>query len=768
MKKALKNIIALICIISMLGSSAVFAADEVHITYTNDSGNVTATATVTADGENRVLVVSSYKNGLLKEIKTDRLYVDGTATLSASVRSGVDEVIANVIDGFGGNTASSKAVYAADTVEVRGIKVNGEDLEDLSSDINEYTLQCDEGEADIEVILADSTTNVEIIGNTSPGKAEIKLTSSRGRKRNITLNLYDSEEKTYTLSNLTYKIGEEEYEIPGFNPDTISYSVELPDNTMSVRLFPESVGQVKTYVTDTWVSSIDGVELGSIVDVASNAYPYKRNSLSNLIPVKNEIATAEIVVSNGEEGRNNKETTYTIEFTARQPRLTEFNLTGCAEDRIKPAFVGGSAVNNDNGTMPLSDRGWAVGNISESLLGGSAFMFVAENKNSGQWWYDNSSGEYFNFTADTPGRITVLSANTFTNSSEYTDAGWTGFSKSAPSIPDGDAVNYRQVPKDWNNYAECNTEDRIPEYFMSCVQYNSANATSKRAQDPWINYTTEFDSLSTGSMGHGYTKTFEAGENVSIYHSGRKDGNSIMMMAVINWDESMVNYAPAVETEAEGGEEELLPELPSLKVSDPSVIIDVAFAEDTDIASGIWEDNSGRDNHITLTPGVGQWTQEGYKVESGAGKITLPEAVSDVLETANCTIQFEIADTSIDEGSDGIVLFSQNGERFIISSSAQVQMMRWSTTLQRPKFDYSLLAGKKHTIVFDNENSKIYWYIEGEAEPIVKTLKATDTSITELAFGTDDTEYAGSVTFKSFKVYDRVLGANEITGGEAE
>jgi len=762
MNKFIKNVIALLCVLSMLGSLAVFSADETHIVFTRDGNNVTAKATITDDGEEKILVVTSYKDGLLKEIKTGRINVDGI--LSATVKAGVDEVVANVIDAFGGETVSSKAVYAADTINIRGIRVNGKDVPGFSEEANDYTLQCNAGTADIEVILEDSTTKVEISGNTSPGKAEIELTSSRGRKRTILLNLYDTEEKTYTLSNLTYMIGDEEYEIQGFNPDTLSYFVELPDNTMSVRLNPETVGQVKTYVTDTWVSSIDGVELGSIVDVASKAYPYKRNSLNNLIPIKNEIATAEVVVSNGEESKNNKETTYTIEFTARQPRLTEFNLTGCAEDRIKPAFVGGSAVNNDNGTLPLSDRGWAVGNISESLLGGSAFMFVAENKNSGQWWYDNSSGEYFNFTADTPGRITILSANTFTNSSEYNDDGWTGFSMIAPKIPVGE--NYRQIPKDWNNYAECNTEDRIPEYFMSCIQYNTANATSKRAQDPWINYTTEFDSLTSGGMSYGYTKTFEAGENVSIYHSGRKDGNSIMMMAVINWDENAVSHAPDVETET-AGDEELLPELPSLKISDPNLIIDVLFDENTDTTSNVWNDESGKDNHITLDSGVGQWVQNGYKVESGAGKIELPGAVTDTLNTNLCTIQFEISDIDIAEGCDSVGVFSISENVFIYASETDARLWWATTALRRPRVPFEDITSGLHTITIDKDTQTIKWYIGTELID-TRTMNATNKTTEALSFGTDDTEYSGSVIFKSFKVYNRVLTEAEITGGEAE
>ena len=94
-------------------------------------------------------------------------------------------------------------------------------------------------------------------------------------------------------------------------------------------------------------------------------------------------------------------------------------------------------------------------------------------------------------------------------------------------------------------------------------------------------------------------------------------------------------------------------------------------------------------------------------------------------------------------------------------------MMGWSTTMQRPKFDYSLLVGKKHTIVFDGANSKIYWYIEGEDAPISKTLKAPGT-IGDIAIGIDNEEYAVSITFKSLKVYNRVLTEDEIFGGEVQ
>ena len=765
MKKVLKNIIALICAISMLGSLAAFAANETYIEYTRDDTTITATATVPDDGEDKILVVSSYKNGLLKEIKTGRVFEAGK--LSATVAAGVDEVIANVINRFGGTTVSSKAVYAAEELDISGIKINGGKIADFSNDINDYTVQCDAGEAEIEVILKDSTTKVQISDNICPGRAKIELSTYRGEKRTITVSMYDTEDKTYTLSNLKYLIGEDEYEIDNFDPNTYNYSVELPDNTMNIRLVPETAGNVKTYVTDTWVSTIDGVKLGEIYGTASDAYVYKRNAVNNLIPIKNEIATAEIRVSNGKNGKNEKESIYQIEFTARQPRLTEFNMTGCSTDSEKPAFVGGSAVNNDNGTIITTQNGWTAGNISEKLLGGSMFMFADIRKST--WWLSKAEGDYFNFKADTPGTIYVMSGNKFDNSTEYTENGWTKLPGTSPTFPEWGG-NYKNIRKDYNDWDV--------DYFMSCLYYNASQSTDLRAINPGIAQTTVFSEagVTNAEMIYGYSKTFEAGETVSVFNSGKSDWNAASICAVIKWDDEYVKYAPAVIEEAEEEDIELLPELtPSteiVKTPHPDIILDVAFNEETDTTSNVWIDESGHDNNIILDESVGQWTANGYKTESGAGAIALPSAVKNMFNTHNFTLEFEIADASFDEGSSGIVLFSQDGERFIISSTSQVQLMGgWTTTLQRPKFDYSLLVGKKHTVVFDGENSKIHWYIEGEDAPISKTMNTKnmkDTTINNVALGIDDSDYAGSVTFNSIKVYNKVLTAEQITGVEAE
>ncbi len=766
MKKVLKNIIALICVISMLGSLAAVAAGEAHIVYTRseDTKTITATATLPDGAENKILVLTSYANGLLKQIKTDRIISNGV--LSATIDAGVDEVIANVIDGFGGETASSKAVYAAEELDIRGILINGEELADFSNEVDEYTIMCEAGEVDIDVILKDATTKVEISDNVSPGRAKIELSTYRGEKRTITLTMYDSEEKTYTLSNLTYLLGDEEYEIPDFDPNTYNYSVELPDNTMNIRLVPETAGLVKTYLTDTMVTSVDGVDIGKLYGTASEAYVYKRYAVNNLVPVKNEVASVEIVVSNGKEGRDEKESVYQIEFTARQPRLTEFNFSGCADDNEKPAFIGGSAVNNDNGTIITTQNGWAVGNITDKLLGGSMFMFADIRKSA--WWLTNSATEdYFNFTADTPGTIYVISGETFRNTSAYSEDGWTKLPGTEPTnFPDW-GVNYRQIRKDYNDWNV--------DYLMSCLYYNAANAKEKRAIDPGITQTTAFDEAEVTSrvMVNGYSKSFEAGENVKIFNTGRSDWNAASICAVIKWDEDYVQYAPEVETdfETEGDDETVLsdPLPPVDKIVIPpheDIILDVAFDEDTNTSSNVWNDKSGHENHIALDSSVGHWTADGYEIQSGAGTVALAEDVADIFNTHNFTLEFELADATFDEGSS-IVLFSYDGNNFILSSETQVQMMGWSTPLQRPKFDSAKLVGKKHTVVFDGTNSKIYWYIEGEDAPISKTLKAPD-NIGLVSLGVDNEEYAGSVTFKSIRVYNKTLTADEITGGEAQ
>ena len=760
MKKTARIILSFVVmtILSAAAAVGVFAAAAPNIVYTSGTKTVTATATVLADGEYKVLVVCSYKNGFLQEIKTDKKYIDGTDTLSATVKKGVDEVVANVVDAFGGETASSAAVYAADTVEVRGIKINGEDIEGFSDEVNEYTIKCDEGAVDINVIAKDATTKVTVTGNTSPGTANIELVSSRGRKRSIVLNMYSEEEQTYKLSALTYKIGDTEYEIPNFNPDEKMYSVKLPDNTMSVRLYPKTVGNAHVYVTNDFVGELNGVSLGSIVDVASSAYPFKRNAAHNLIPVKSGIATAEIVVTNADD---TEESVYTINFTAKQPELTEFNLTGCADDPIQPTFVGGSAVNNDNGTMTAKDRGWAVGNVSKSLLGGSCFMFAVQNsKTADQWWYNNTSGEYFNFTADTSGTIVIMSANTFTNKSEYENNGWVDVSGSTPSVPEGTIHGYKGIAKDWNDYEN--------EYFMSNIQYNSAYATTKRAQDPGIAATDQFGDLTSQGMCYGYKRRFEAGENVSIYHTGRKDGNAVAMLAVIVWDG--VNYAPDAEASTiVGGEEELLPELPSLDIVNPDAVLDVSFTAETDTSSGIWKDESGKHNDITLINDgeTGMWTENGYLLKTGTDKIALPQAVADTLSTNICSIQFELADLSFGEGVSSVGILSAEENMFVYASETDARLLWATTALKRPRVPYSRITEGKHTITIDKNEKLIKWYIGSELVD-ERQMNSTDKTTAGLYIGTDDENYKGEIVIKSLAVYSKVLSQEELLGGDAE
>ena len=760
MKKTARIILSFVVmtVLSVITAMGAFAADNASIAYTYDSKTVTATATVSANGENKVLVVCTYKNGLLKEIKTDRKYINGTDTLSATVAKGVDEVVANVIDAFGGETASSAAVYAADSIEVRGIKVNGVDLEGFSNDIEEYTIPCNAGSAQIEVIVKDATTKVEITNNVSPGKANIELTSSRGRKKKFVINMYSDESQTYKLSNLTYKVGDTEYEIPDFSPDAKSYSVVLPDDTMSVRLFPETVGSYITYVTNDFVSEIDGVALGKIVDVASTAYPYKRIAVGDLIPVKSGVATAEIVVTNKE---GTEESTYTINFTAKQPQLTEFNYVGAAEDPIKPTFVGGGAVYNDNGTLVAMDRGWALGNMSKSVLGGSCFMLCIQNsKTNDQWWYNNTSGEYFNFTADRGGTIVFMSANTFTNKSQFTEAGWTDISlQNAPTIP-FEGINWRTIARDWNDYEE--------EYFMSNIQYNSANSTTVRTIDPGIAQSESRNSMTSQAMIYGMKRTFEAGENVSIYHTGRKDGNAIAMFIAIIWDD--VLYAPDVETASTGdGEEELLPELPSLEIVKEDVVVEYDISSVTDTTSTEWRDESGKLNNLTvINDGVnGKWTENGYWLKTGSNKIKLPSVVKNAINTNLCSIQFELADVKINEDASYLGLMSAEENMFLYASSSDTRLFWATTTLQRPRVVTSRLTEGKHTITIDKNEKKIKWYIGSELVD-TRSMNATDKTTAGLYLGTDDSAYAGEFVLKSFAVYNKVLTADDLAGGDAE
>ena len=340
------------------------------IAYTVNGNIVTASVDVTAYGEERTLMLSSYKDGYITEIKTDSREIKGTETLSADVGNACGSITAVVLD-KDGKALTAAAEYGVDSTDLMYIKVNGEKLEDYSDDVDRYNINT--GSLDVEVMPVDGGTKTDIEYTDEPMQAKITVTSSRNRKREIVVSAYTNERQLTELFSLDYSYGDETVTLEASELAARELNVELPDNVMSVRLEPRAIGETEIFVQDSMITEIDGVTLGHYRDVANNVFTFNRYAINNIIPIKNEIAIAVVKVTGG--GVTNE---YVINFTSRQPRLTELNYTGAEKDDLKPTFVGGSAVNNDNGTLMCMDKGWTLTNISKKLVGGSCFMSCGE------------------------------------------------------------------------------------------------------------------------------------------------------------------------------------------------------------------------------------------------------------------------------------------------------------------------------------------------------------------------------------------------------
>ena len=716
-----------------------------NIVYKTNVNTVTASVEVTAENAKRILVLSAYKDGCLQKITADSKTVNGKETLTTSInKTDTDEIVATVVDSFGGKVLTRKAVYGTDSTSLEYIKVNGEAL-DYSDDTDEYFVQCEKEPVTIDIAVKDGTTKATVSDYKLPGNAEIEVVSSSGDKRNIILHLYKSDEDMYKLNGIKYKIGKDTYEIDGFVPNTKQYVIELPDNILGVTLLPETVGDVSCMISNSCVTSINGVSLGSMYSSGSDAYQYKHNARNNYIPIKNEKTTAYMTVSSGD-----KSTQYQFDFISKQPRLTSFEYVGAADDTYKPVFIGGSAVNNDYGTILSMDRMWAIGNISKALLGGSCFMLPASNK-SGNWWNSHTSGEYFNFTADTKGTVYVLSGNQITNS-EYSS--WT---KGSNTVEPPDGKSWITVAKDWNDYDA--------KYFASSIEHQNNYA---RAVNPgFAEYEGDDNMLYPVALSNYAFRTFEAGEKVSIYHTGKTGQNAAKSIVIIVWD--------GLSAEEEEDPPIVIPPEPT--VEDKDKVMSLVFDSDTDTTKNIWNDTSGYNNNLTLyVDDNNKWTENGFMVSGGSAQASiLPTAVCDAVNSNVFTLQFEISEINGVSGKKCSIFSSQNGDFEIYKSNSNDNVyFKWAgntTSLRMPYVSATQMVGHLNTIVVDknceDETQRIKWYIDGT---LVKSAKmnATDKTVDKVFLSNPDSSYEGSVAIRSLTVYKKALDSKDITGGSGE
>ena len=719
-----------------------------NIVYKTNGNKVTASVEVSSDNKKRILVLTAYKDGCMKRITGDSKLVNGTETLTASVdKSDTDKITATVIDAFGGKALTKRAVYGTDSTSLEYIKVNGEAI-DYDDETNEYWVNYSKKPVTVEVAVKDGTTKATVSDYELPGNANINVVSASGKQRKIVVHLYNSEDELSKLTGIKYKIGNDVYEISDFNPNTKQYSIAVSDNVMGVTLLPEAMGDVSCTISNENVTEINGVSLGNLYNTGLAAYKYEHNARNNYIPIKNEKTTAYVTVKSGDE-----KTEYQIDFTAKQPRLTSFEYVGAANDSYKPVFIGGSAVNNDSGTMLSMDRRWSVGNASKALLGGSCFMLPASNKDS-NWWNGNTSGEYFNFTADTGGKVYVLSANTIANS-EY--SGWT---KGVSSVELPEGKSWVTVAKDWNDYDA--------EYFL-CVMENQDDYA--RAISPGIAENEGEDTMQYPAELKNYAyKSFAADEKVSIYHTGKTGQNGAKTIVIIVWDGTI-----GAAEDPEKPEEPEEPEIPQV-IEDENKLMSLFFDAYTDTTKSIWKDSSGYNNHVTLHfDDNNKWTENGLMVNGKSEQaIELPIGINTAINSNVFTLQFELSALNYVDGKKCGVLSSKNGEFEIYKGTNENVYFKWAgntTSLRMPKITVNQLVGHVNTIVVDkndeDEAQRIRWYIDG-ALVANKKMNAEDKVVDKIILSNSDSTYEGNVVFKSLTVYKKALSAVEIAGGGEE
>lgn len=549
----IKKIFGFISLIAfMILSNTVFASTDIAfknveyllsdgsvvMSFPNEGTEVTSRvkATNTAgETKSAALLVAAYTDNKLSMLKytQKKLAVNQSEDISVTFEipigatGGNSEIKSYIVDDVADfNPYANPAVMLCDSTNISDLYINGKRFDNFSDTEDLLKIQYTDDEIPTVVVMAaDGTSKIDITNAASvPGTAKIRVISQFGETKNKTIQFYKEINDLYTLQNLKYYIGDDEYCIENFDKSTTKYEVELPDNTFYVRMMPESIQEnIKIQVQDVDFSAkeFDGTAYFKGAKIPSYAgFTITRPSFDDIVPIKNEETNGVITVSDGENS-----TAYTIVFKSKQPRLTEFNITGGENDQYQPVFIGGAAANNDNFTLAGTDRAWGYTNISQNLIGGSMFiMDLAQNRNATSWFCSsNNTGEYFNFTADTPGTIYFMS-NIGVSNNQFFDDGWESVSNLTPSRPSG-IDSWIKVNKLWNDYES----DR---FFM--MKYEWSSHTQKSNPD---NYD-YFNGQPTGTaLTRLVKKEFTDGENVSVYHPGKSGGGTNpVMTAVIVWN----------------------------------------------------------------------------------------------------------------------------------------------------------------------------------------------------------------------------------------
>jgi hypothetical protein len=151
-------------------------------------------------------------------------------------------------------------------------------------------------------------------------------------------------------------------------------------------------------------------------------------------------------------------------------------------------------------------------------------MDMGSNRNNtsgNSWFYGNSSGEYFNFTTDTPGTVYMIG---YITNSEFEADGWQSIASGKVASAPSPYSSFAEMDKSYNAWGD-------DSYTFVRYQWSTAAARFTEEALGATPTTTPYYEMQPGYV--IYKKHFDAEEKVSIYHVGPQNP---LMTAVIVWD----------------------------------------------------------------------------------------------------------------------------------------------------------------------------------------------------------------------------------------
>ena len=338
---------------------------------------------------------------------------------------------------------------------------------------------------------------------------------------------------------------------------------------------------------------------------------------------------------------------------------------------------------------------------------------------------------------------------TGTSPSTYSD--WSKVNDGiSPEHPDGFTLG----DKTWNDYDDT-------DYFMSCVKWNSDIGRCDecgvgKLEDSQISYIDD-----TVRYKHVFAKHFEAGEKVSVKHTGLYGNGAAEIIWAIVWDVD-INY-PAQEgggSELPGDEEEI----------EEGLILDLDAANNSgegilDEFASTWRDLSKNGNDVTLT-GASEWGSDALWITNGSRDETkavlLGDSVNTTINSYNFTLEFDVG--NVDEGA--VVAASKNEEFSICEERGKLAfyfagIVRNTISVA---LDDALSGYNQVTVSCDaSKNITLKWYIDGvlkaEKSVSLSSLKTVD----QMMLGSYNRIYSGNTAIEKFRIFDYAKTEENIT-----